>query len=204
MDPAELIGHWGYVAIFVLVVFGNMGIPLPEETVLLVAGYLVWRGDLRLPIVLAVGFLSAAAGDNVGYWLGRRFGRDALVRHASWILGSPGRLVAMQAFVARHGPVAVFVARFVPGLRFVAAPLAGALGLRFPAFLAANLLGAAVYVPVAVGVGYAIGYGLGEYVERLGWVVGRVEYLVLFAALACAAALLAWRLVSAVRSRTPS
>jgi membrane protein DedA with SNARE-associated domain len=204
MDPSELIGHWGYVAIFVLVVFGNMGIPLPEETVLLVAGYLVWRGELRLPIVLVVGFVSAVVGDNIGYWLGRRFGRDALARHASWLLGGPTRLAAMQGFVARHGSVAVFVARFVPGLRFVAGPLAGALGLPVPAFLAANLLGAAVYVPVAVGLGYAVGYGLGGYLERFRRTVGGVEHGVLLVALVAGAVVLAWRLFRTIREETPA
>ena len=110
----------------------------------------------------------------------------------------------MQAFVARRGSVAVFVARFVPGLRFVAGPLAGALGLPVPAFLAANLLGAAVYVPVMVGLGYAVGYGLGGYLERLRRTVGSVEHGVLLLALARAAVVLAWRLFRTIRAETPA
>ena len=53
-DLAQLIGHWGYIAIFVVVVLGNVGLPLPEETILALAGYLVWRGELSLSAVLAV------------------------------------------------------------------------------------------------------------------------------------------------------
>jgi membrane protein DedA with SNARE-associated domain len=53
-DFGQLIGHWGYLAIFVLVILGNMGVPLPEETVLILAGYLVWQGELRLPMVLVI------------------------------------------------------------------------------------------------------------------------------------------------------
>src|SRR5574341_1666084 len=67
LDPNELIGHWGYSAIFLAVVLGNVGMPVPEEAILALAGYLVWRGKLRLPLVLAVGIASAAAGDNLGY-----------------------------------------------------------------------------------------------------------------------------------------
>ena len=81
-DLTQLLGHWGYVALFVIVVLGNVGVPLPEETVLALAGYLVWRGDMRLPVVLVVGVVSAVAGDNLGYWVGRRFGRNALPRYA--------------------------------------------------------------------------------------------------------------------------
>ena len=200
-DLPQLIGHWGYVAIFVVVVLGNVGLPLPEETVLALAGYLVWRGELSLPLVLAVGVMSAVTGDNLGYWLGRRFGRTALPRYARWVLGHPERLQSMEAFVARRGPFAVFVARFIPGIRFMAGPLAGGLGLRFLPFLAANVLGALVYVPVAVGAGYAVGYGLGAYVERMRRVAGQVEYMVLTVALAIALGVLAWRIVQGLRHR---
>jgi len=99
----------------------------------------------------------------------------------------------MQRFVARRGSLAVFVARFVPGLRFTAGPLAGALGLDAWSFTGANVLGAAFYVPLTVAGGWAIGYGLGGYVERLRRVVGNVEHFVLLAAVASAVALIAWR-----------
>ena len=93
--------------------------------------------------------------------------------------------------MTRHGPFGVFAARFIPGLRFMAGPLAGAAGLRPLAFLGANLLGALLYVPYAVGIGYAVGYGLGPYVER----IERVEYLVLIGATIFGLALLGWRLL---------
>jgi membrane protein DedA with SNARE-associated domain len=198
-DLPQLIDHWGYVAIFVVVVLGNVGLPLPEETILALAGYLVWRGDLSLLPVLGVGVVSAVVGDNLGYWLGRRYGRTALPRYARWVLGHPERLGSMEAFVERRGPFAVFIARFVPGIRFMAGPLAGGLGLRFAPFFAANVAGALVYVPVMVAAGYAVGYGFGEYVERLRRVAGQVEYIVLAVALASALGLIAWRVIHQLR-----
>jgi len=59
-DLHGFVGHWGYVAIFVVVVLGNVGLPVPEETILALAGYLVWRGKLRLSFVLAVGAIAEA------------------------------------------------------------------------------------------------------------------------------------------------
>ena len=195
LDPGTAIAHWGYLAVFVLVILGNAGVPVPEETVLLVAGFLVWTGQLRLDLVLAVGFVSAVVGDNLGYWLGRRFGRGALERHAHWILGHPERLGAMQAFVGRRGATAIFVARFLPGLRFMAGPLAGALGLGVWPFLAANVLGAAVYVPIMVGGGWALGYAFGDYVEPLRQIVGSLEHVMLGLVVGAAAAVLGWRVI---------
>jgi membrane protein DedA with SNARE-associated domain len=122
-DLSQLIGHWGYLAIFVLVILGNMGVPLPEETILLLAGYLVWQGDLRLPIVLAIGILSAVVGDNAGYWIGRHYGQGAIECYGHWVLGNSKRLESMRGFVTRYGPMGVFAARFLPGLRFMAGPL---------------------------------------------------------------------------------
>jgi membrane-associated protein len=75
--------------------------------------------------------------------------------------------------------VAVFVARFIAGLRVLAGPLAGAMGLPFGRFFVANLCGAVLFVPYAVGIGYAIAYGLGRYVDRLHHLLGGVERLVL-------------------------
>jgi membrane-associated protein len=163
----SLIAHWGYAAIFLIVVLGNVGVPVPEETALIVAGYLVWQGQFRLPLVLAVGIVSAVAGDNMGYWLGRRYGRRVVNRITRWGQVPPERLEAMQRILARYGPLGVFAGRFLPGLRFLAGPLAGATGLGFRPFFVANVLGAALFVPYGVGLGYAIGYGLGPYVARL-------------------------------------
>jgi membrane protein DedA with SNARE-associated domain len=199
VDPVELIAHWGYLALFLLVILGNIGLPVPEETILVLAGYMCWRGELHLPVVLVIGVVSAVGGDNIGYWLGHRYGRAALERHSGWLLGHPRRLTMMQEFVARRGPLAVFVARFVPGLRFMAGPLAGALGMPFPTFFVANLLGALCYVPIVVGLGYAIGYGLGEYVERLRHLGTDVEGVVLLAALVFFSFLLVRRLLRARR-----
>ena len=60
-DLGELIAHWGYGAIFLAVVLRNVGLPVPEETILALAGYLAWQRRLRLPAGLAVGFVSAVA-----------------------------------------------------------------------------------------------------------------------------------------------
>lgn len=203
-DFGQLIGHWGYLAIFALVILGNMGVPLPEETVLILAGYLVWEGELRLPMVLGIGILSAVVGDNIGYRIGRHFGQGAIERYGHWVLGSSKRLERMRGFVTRYGPTGVFVARFLPGLRFMAGPLAGATGLRPLHFFVANVCGAALYVPLSVAIGYAVGYGLGDYVNRLERVVGELARVVLTVAILGALALTGWRVLRAARARRGS
>ena len=166
-DLGHLVAQWGYPGIVGIALLGNMGVPVPEETALIVAGYLVWQGHLRLSIVLIVAVVSAIVGDNLGYGLGWWFGQPAVERVAHWAAVDADRMGAMRRFVSRYGPLAVFGGRFIPGLRFLAGPLAGAAGLGFRSFFAANALGAAVFVPYGVGLGYAIGYGLGPYIAEM-------------------------------------
>ncbi len=200
----SLLGHWGYLAIFVFVVLGNMGVPIPEETVLLVAGYLVWQGDLRLATVLAVGILGAVAGDSLGYWIGRKFGQGAIERYGHWILITPARLESARRFVTRYGSLGVFAARFLPGLRFLAGPLAGTSGLRPASFILANVLGAALYVPLAVAVGYAVGYGLGPYLIQLKQAGREIGHIVLLGLPLCALIIMGMRALRAARARRES
>jgi membrane protein DedA with SNARE-associated domain len=146
-DLGQLIAYWGYPAIFVVVVLGNVGLPVPEETTLIVAGYMVWQGYFRLSIVLAIGMISAVAGDNIGYWMGRRYGPAALARVAQWAAVNAERMESMRRFMLRYGSLAVFLGRFFPGLRVMAGPLAGAAGLGVRSFFVAKILGAGVFVP---------------------------------------------------------
>ena len=195
-DAAGLLAHWGYGAIFVAVILGNIGFPVPEETILALGGYMAQRGALRLDIVMTIGIVSAVTGDGIGYWLGRRYGRRAIERYGRWVHITPARLDQVCAFVARHGAWAVFCARFVAGLRFLAGPLAGATGLRPLAFAAGNVLGACLFVPIVVGLGYLFGRTFGDDIERL---VRRVEHVALGVALVLALVLVIARVVRARR-----
>ena len=87
-DGIALLSTWGYLGIFLAVALGNIGVPLPEETILALAGYAAQRGQLKLPAVLVVGVIRAVVGDNIGYWLGD--GTDARPSSAT-VAGSSSR-----------------------------------------------------------------------------------------------------------------
>jgi membrane protein DedA with SNARE-associated domain len=191
-DLSPLLEHWRYPAIFLVVILGNVGLPVPEESVLALAGFLAARGLLHLPGVLAVGALAAIVGDNLGYWAGRRYGPEALARYGRYVWITPDRLAKASAAMTRHGGLAVFAARFVPGVRSLAGPVAGATGMRPLTFVVSNGLGAVAYVPYAVGLGYALGYGAGTAIER---VLGRAEPVFVAAIVVVTIALIARRLI---------
>jgi membrane protein DedA with SNARE-associated domain len=141
----------------------SMGVPLPGETALIAAAVLAHRGHLAIGAVIAVAAAAAIAGDNAGYLIGRRGGRWLLTRPGP--LGSHRRrlLERGERFFARHGPRAVFVARFVAGARATTAWLAGVNRMPWRTFLLWNALGGVAWA-VAIGL---LGFFLGAAAERL-------------------------------------
>jgi membrane protein DedA with SNARE-associated domain len=150
--------HYGYWAVAVALLLENAGVPVPGETVLLLASFLAYsQHELKLPLVIAVGTIAATAGDNLGFVLGLYGGRPLLERHQRLFHVSDATLALGERLFEKYGAFTVFFARFVFGMRIVAGPLAGVLRMPWKKFLAFNFLGAAVWVSVISGVGYLFG-----------------------------------------------
>jgi membrane protein DedA with SNARE-associated domain len=160
LNPENIVqwlANWGYLGIFVCVFVGNLGFPVPEETVMLVAGFLAGRGILDLKSVYLVGALSAVSVDCCGFWIGRHGGQRIIARLAARFSTIRQRYERLQMFFHTHGSKAVFMARFIAGVRFMAGPMAGAAGMPFPRFLGWNVLGAIVWCSTVVTIGYLVG-----------------------------------------------
>jgi len=150
---------------------------MPEDIALLAGGFLVHRGVTRYPITLAVALLGVVAGDNSLFFLGRRFGTGLVGYFGLNRPGSQAQINRIRAFMRRHGHRAIFYARFLAGLRALIYLTAGSFGVTPLRFLAYDLLGAIISVPIVVSIGYLFGgqlevviHYLGGF-ERLLWVV---------------------------------
>lgn len=155
----------GGVAILAAVVFAESGLLigffLPGDTLLFVAGFLSSNAGGHvlpaLPVTAGVAFVAAAAGDQVGFLIGRRVGPGLFKRPQSRLF-NPTNVIRAQSFFDRRGPSAVVVARFIPVVRTFTPIVAGIGNMRYRTFLAYNLIGAALW-----GVGVTtLGYYLGE------------------------------------------
>jgi membrane protein DedA with SNARE-associated domain/membrane-associated phospholipid phosphatase len=153
------LAHYGYIALALGVFAESAAVPVPGETLLLAAGALTTQGHLSLVKVIIVAAAAGITGDNLGFFLGRRLGRGWLARHGRRILLPPSRLRHMDAFFERFGPLAVVVARFVAGVRVVAAFVAGSSRMHWRTFLIFNVIGAAAWATVVALVGVALGRG---------------------------------------------
>jgi membrane protein DedA with SNARE-associated domain len=121
----SLIAQYGYLLVFFGVMLESVGIPLPGETILIAAGVMVQQGHLDLGDAIIFGILGAVIGDQLGYWVGREGGRPFVLRWGRYALVTPERLARAEWFFVRHGGKAVFLARFVTGLRAFGALVAG-------------------------------------------------------------------------------
>jgi membrane protein DedA with SNARE-associated domain len=162
---ADLFGRYGYPVLFAGVLLENAGIPLPGETAVLVAGFLASPvghepGQERFHLVgiIPVVTIAAILGDNLGYWLGRRFARPRLAEGRRFLLLTPAALKMAEDYFHRYGVATVFFARFIAGLRIVGALAAGTAGMHWPRFLAANAAGALAWATAMSLLGYFFGH----------------------------------------------
>lgn len=147
----------GYPALAGLVLGESAGLPLPGETALITAGGLAAAGHLALGLVVIIAILAAVAGDTLGFWIGRRRGREVLLRDGFMAAHRRHAVARADRFFARHGLATVFVGRFVPGVRVVAAVMAGASHMPWRRFALANTSGAVVWATTVAGLAYLLG-----------------------------------------------
>jgi membrane protein DedA with SNARE-associated domain len=148
---------WGYLAVAGFLFFEDFGVPLPGETMLIAASLYAGAGHLNIWLVGLVGFLAAVLGDNVGYLIGRKGGRELVERFGKYLFVTPDRLDRAEAFFHKHGSKIVVIARFVEGLRQLNGIIAGTVGMPWRRFLMCNALGAAMWVAVWTSLGYLAG-----------------------------------------------
>jgi membrane protein DedA with SNARE-associated domain len=152
-----LLANYGYLAVFGLVLLEDFGVPVPGETVLILAAVYAGSGRLNVWLVGLLAFWGAVIGDNIGFAIGRFGGRLLVDRYGRYVLLTPERLDRVTAFFERRGAIVIVVARFVEGLRQANGIIAGTTEMHWARFVAFNALGALLWVAVWVSVGYFSG-----------------------------------------------
>jgi len=170
--------HWGYWAVGAALLLENAGLPVPGETMLLLASFLAFSEHrLRLPYIILVGVCAATVGDNLGFLLGHYGGKQLLERYRK-VPRVYRTVERAERLIQRYGSFAIFMARFIAGKRTIAGPSAGVLHMPWRKFVVFNFLGAAVWVSVIS----SIGYFFGQRWEELARVMKGINAAVLLAA----------------------
>ncbi len=171
-----LLQKFGMPGLFLDVFFEALGLPLPGETLIIVASGLAGLGKLNIYSVAITVFLAAVVGDNVGFLIGRKLGRPLIIKHASRFGVTHERLQKVEDLIDRRGPLLVASARFFVILRQLNGIAAGTAGMHWLKFLIANAVGAALWV----GFWTTLAYHFGKDVSILPFVMNHLSYVALF------------------------
>lgn len=151
------ISQYGYAGLFALLMLGIVGLPVPDETLLVFCGYLVWKGQLRAVPTFLAGFCGSACGITISYLLGRSYGFKLIHRYGRYIGLTEERLELVHCWFEKLGTWLLAFGYFVPGVRHFTALVAGTSGLRWPAFVTFAYCGAAIWVATFLLIGYVVG-----------------------------------------------
>jgi len=149
--------HYGYAGIFMLLVLGIVGLPIPDETLLTFAGYLIFRKHLSFAPTLLSAFVGSMCGISISYALGKGLGFLLLHKYGKYLHIHPEQLERISAWFARFGKWSLPVGYFVPGVRHLTAYLAGASELPFPVFALFAYTGGLFWSLTFILLGYSLG-----------------------------------------------
>jgi membrane protein DedA with SNARE-associated domain len=165
LDVAQNVG---LPIVFLLIAIETMGIPVPGETALITAAIVASRGRLHIEEVIVVAAAAAILGDNVGFAIGRKLGRRALIAPGPLLRHRRQVIVVGEPFFDRHGPKAVFLGRWVTGLRITAAWMAGVTRMPWPTFLFWNALGGIAWATSIGLLAYFVGHSAERFIHLAG------------------------------------
>lgn len=152
------LAEYGYWTVAVVLLLENAGVPLPGETILLLASFTAYaEHKLHLPYIILVATAAATFGDNLGFVIGHYGGRPLLQRYGKLFRVSAAAIARGEEVFRRYGGATILVARFIAGMRILAGPLAGVLRMHWRKFAIFNFLGAILWVTTISCVGYFFG-----------------------------------------------
>ena len=172
------INQYGYWAIFGVIMLESAGLPLPGETILILASLAAGTSHhLHIVDIAIVGAVAAITGDNLGFAAGKYGGCPLLTRYSHVFHIKKATIQKGERLFHDHGGVAVFLARFIAGLRVLAGPLAGTLKMGWRKFMVFNTLGAVAWVTVICTLAYLLGPSIEVILKRATWPMVAVTVL---------------------------
>ena len=180
---AEFVSIYGIWLVAAFIALESVGIPLPAEAALIAAGFFAARTHhLDIWSLIAAGIAAAILGEVVGFWIGRRFGHQLLMRYGARLGFTEGRIRIGQWLFVRYGGRFVFIARFLPFLRNMAAVLAGTNAMAQRNFYFASATAAAAWIVCYGLASYSFGEAFADVASPAAVVLGLAAASVVLAA----------------------
>ena len=153
----ETIGSLGYFGIFFLMFLESTVFPIPSEVVMIPAGYLAYKGEMNIYIVILLGILGSLGGALFNYFFALKFGSTFLLKYGKYFFVSHESIEKTEKFFKNHGHISTFSGRLIPGLRHYISLPAGLAKMNLFVFCLYTSLGAAIWVTILTVLGYYLG-----------------------------------------------
>ncbi|MBQ7150677.1 MAG: DedA family protein [Synergistaceae bacterium] len=151
------IGRMGYTGIVSLMFLESSFFPFPSEVVMPPAGYLAWKGEMSLTLVLISGIAGSILGALFNYWIAVKLGRPFLLKYGKYFFISPESIQKADDFFSKHGHISTLVGRLLPVIRQYISLPAGIARMPMKTFLLFTTIGAGAWVVVLTFAGYLLG-----------------------------------------------
>jgi membrane protein DedA with SNARE-associated domain len=175
LDTGTLLHHFTYVGISCLLILGGLGVPFPEDAILMISGLLISQGFIKLVPALFVIYPSLLVADFTLYSIGRKYGRMIVVHKRFRRIVSPTTLSMLEEKFSRWGALVIFLGRHIIGFRAPIFLISGVLGISPLKFLVADGLSAIITISIMLGLGYIGGNSL----MMLRQDITRVDYILI-------------------------
>ncbi|HET7053380.1 MAG TPA: bifunctional DedA family/phosphatase PAP2 family protein [Solirubrobacterales bacterium] len=189
-DVSNALGAWTYllVGVFAFAETGAfVGLVVPGETVMLLGGAVAGQGAIDIYLLIAIAWFSAWLGDTTSFFLGRRLGREFVLRHGPRFGIGHERFEKVEDYFGRHGGKTIFIGRFVSLVRAFAPFIAGSSGMRYRAFVPYSILGTGLWATAHILIGYFFSRSIdtaAKYAGKGAFLLGALIVLVVVAVVA--------------------
>ncbi len=177
-DVSETLGAWTYllVGVFAFAETGAfVGLVVPGETVMLLGGAVAGQGAIDVYLLIAIAWFAAWLGDTTSFFLGRRLGREFVLRHGPRFGIGAERFEKVEDYFGRHGGKTIFLGRFISLVRAFAPFIAGSSGMGYRAFVPYSILGTGLWASAHILVGYFFSRSIetaGKYAAKGAFLLG--------------------------------
>lgn len=154
----DAVAQFGYLGVFIMMFLESTFFPIPSELIMIPAGYLAYKGEMSLAVLLVIGTLGSIGGALFNYYFAKILGRAFIIRFKKYLLIDEEVLVKLENFFSKHGHISTFTGRLIPVARHLISIPAGLARMDLKLFIFYTGVGSAIWVFVLIAVGYFIGH----------------------------------------------
>jgi membrane protein DedA with SNARE-associated domain len=182
LEQHEMISHWllhyGGFALFLMLALGIIALPIPDETIMVLAGVLMYKAKLHIPTTLIATYAGSITGITLSYILGKTVGKYVLKRFGGWVGLTEEKVQKVHDWFHRLGKWTLLFGYFIPGVRHLTGITAGSLAMEYKVFALFAYSGAVVWASTFLSIGYFFG---NYWISVLEWVEVYIDEIVITA-----------------------